>query len=267
MRKQYGKMVRAAVVAAGLLMTGRALAGSLDPTNAPGLTMHTLEDIYQGVSAFMPSRTLSSATTVVNAGYYAATNLAAVDADLAAGNIVTNVTIFGIAGSADRCTYSAGVLRTGQTNTYQAGDDGTYTNGVAWPNPRFTVGTGASSNCVIDNLTGLMWLKNPDATIRTWAVAIIYCEALDGTDGRGGYSDWRLPNKNELSSLIDAGKANPSLPTGHPFTGVQLYPYFSSTTSASNTGSAWEMDTRNGRMTTGGNKMFEDCVWPVRGGP
>jgi len=36
-----------AIVAVGLLLVGRALAGGLDPTNAPAPTMHTLEEIYQ----------------------------------------------------------------------------------------------------------------------------------------------------------------------------------------------------------------------------
>ncbi|MEI8207406.1 MAG: SUMF1/EgtB/PvdO family nonheme iron enzyme [Kiritimatiellales bacterium] len=47
MRKQEVKWL--AVLAAGLLMAGRALAGSLDPTNAPGPTMHTLQELYDKV--------------------------------------------------------------------------------------------------------------------------------------------------------------------------------------------------------------------------
>ncbi|MBU4200003.1 MAG: DUF1566 domain-containing protein [Verrucomicrobia bacterium] len=257
-------MMGAAVLAAGLLMAGRASAGSLDPTNVPGPTMHTCEEIYQKVDTFASPKTLSAATTVVNAGYYAATTLAAVDADLTEANIKTNVTIFGIVGSADSLTYSASVPKTGQTTSYQAGDDGTYKSGVAWPNPRFTVGAGTSNNCVTDNLTRLMWLKNPDATTRNWATAIIYCEALDGTGGRGGYSDWRLPNWNEQGSLIDAGKTSPALPMGHPFTGVQES-YWSSTTSASSTGSALIVSMNTGNLLIGPKTLLY-YVWPVRGG-
>lgn len=65
MRKQNA--VCLAIVAAGLLMAGWALAGSLDPTNAPGPTMHTLEEIYQKVQNLAPQtlQTLSSNTAVV----------------------------------------------------------------------------------------------------------------------------------------------------------------------------------------------------------
>ena len=49
MRKQNA--VCLAVLAAGLLVAGRALAGSLDPTNAPGPTMHTLQELYDQVQS------------------------------------------------------------------------------------------------------------------------------------------------------------------------------------------------------------------------
>lgn len=44
-------------------------------------------------------RTLSALNDIVTAGWYDATTLSAVDADLAAGNINPNVTIFGFAGT------------------------------------------------------------------------------------------------------------------------------------------------------------------------
>ena len=79
----------------------------MTPWGPPGPTMHTLEDIYQKqletqqrVGVMASPKTLSDATVVVEAGYYPATTLDAVDADLAAGNIVAGVNLFGVAGSA-----------------------------------------------------------------------------------------------------------------------------------------------------------------------
>ena len=46
----------------------------------------------------MPLQTLNPASTTVQAGYYAATNLAAVDPDLATANIKAGVSIYGVAG-------------------------------------------------------------------------------------------------------------------------------------------------------------------------
>jgi len=110
-------------------------------------------------------------------------------------------------------------------------------------------------------------LRNPDATKRTWTTAITYCEGLDGTGGRGGYTDWRLPNAKELFSLIDFGRENPALPQGHPFIGVQpMATYWSSTTYAGSVaGNAWFVDLFSEGIFYG-NKASALYVWPVRGG-
>ncbi len=67
---------------------------------------------------------------------------------------------------------AAGVPKTGQTTSYRAGDDGAYKRGVAWPDPRFTVTTNGTDEVVTDNMTGLMWVKEPHAlnnnSGRTW---------------------------------------------------------------------------------------------------
>ena len=38
---------------------------------------------------------------------------------------------------------------------------------------------------------------------------------------RGGTYSWRLPNINELESLVDCSAHSPALPHGHPFRDVQ----------------------------------------------
>ncbi|MEK6545698.1 MAG: DUF1566 domain-containing protein, partial [Nitrospinota bacterium] len=98
-------------------------------------------------------------------------------------------------------------------------------------------------DCVTDNLTGLMWVKSPDSTTRTWADALTYANNLSLC----GYSDWRLPNINELESLINAEQSNIAswLNTqGFSFNLQALY-YWSSTTYANYTGYAWYVRHQN----------------------
>ena len=165
---------------------------------------------------------------------------------------------------------SAGVPRTGQTISYGTRDDGALQKGVAWPNPRFTDN---ANGTVTDNLTGLIWLKNANSANarRDWATALTDCNTLAAngttlTDGSVA-GDWRLPNKRELFSLIDDGKYNPALPTGHPFTDVKggTDHYWSSTTKTITTGGAWYWNLRNGYVNPG-SKPVTLYVWPVRGG-
>jgi hypothetical protein len=79
----------------------------------------------------LPTRTLSAANDTVQAGYYAATTLHAVDAHLATGNIKAGVSIFGIAGATavvdtSAATAVAADLATGKT---------AYVNGVLLTGP------------------------------------------------------------------------------------------------------------------------------------
>ena len=118
-----------------------------------------------------------------------------------------------------------GVPKTGQTTCYNVdgnvidcigtGQDGDIQAGVAWPNPRFNDN---DDGTVTDNLTGLMWTKNSQqvAGERNWYDAITAYNDLNFA----GYNDWRLPNVNELLSLIDRERLGPALPLGHPFVTV-----------------------------------------------
>lgn len=62
---------------------------------------------------------------------------------------------------------------------------------------------------VLDTLTGLQWQYN-DLAISDidsfWRKAIEYCENLT----YAGFSDWRLPNKEELATIADYGRYNPA---------------------------------------------------------
>jgi hypothetical protein len=163
---------------------------------------------------------------------------------------------------------AAGVPRTGQTTSYATGDDGDLQKGLAWPYRRFTDNLDGT---VTDNLTGLIWLKNADylAATKTWADALIACNTLadDGTEltDRSSAGDWRLPNIRELLSLVDYSRYNPALPSGHPFSDVQLGVYWSSTTEAIDMNQAWSVNLNVGSVNHE-LKPFTYSVWPVRGG-
>jgi hypothetical protein len=162
----------------------------------------------------------------------------------------------------------APVPKTGQTTSYGTRDDGALQKGVAWPTPRFTDN---SNGTVTDNLTGLIWMKNANAfDQRTWADALSDANGMKSgdaglTDGSQA-GDWRLPNIRELESLIDNGRYDPALPAGHPFTNVQPFIYWSSTTNEHITTYAWGVDIRSTQVDDYG-KSFDYYVWCVRGGP
>lgn len=149
--------------------------------------------------------------------------------------------------------------QTGQTTSYYAGDDGDLQMGADWPDPRFTDN---GDGTVTDNLTGLMWEQSPSTSVMDWSAALSYAGSLT----TGEYTDWRLPNVNELESLVDVGEyTTPVLPEGHPFSNVQNVSYWSSTTSAYNTVTAWFIYMGSG-ICGANNKTNTDYVWAVRSG-
>jgi M6 family metalloprotease-like protein len=95
----------------------------------------------------------------------------------------------------------------------------------------------ASDNIVVDTQTGLMW--QDDTTVATnatsWESAISSCEALSNT-----FSDWRLPNHNELTTIVDRSRSEAIYDTftNHDNNGS----YWSSTTRAGSDTEAWTVD-------------------------
>ena len=172
--------------------------------------------------------------------------------------------------------HGAGLIdlpRTGQTGCYDAkgkevgcrctGQDGDVEAGVAWPNPRFTAGADREADCMKDNLTGLMWPKNgnlPGAN-KDWTSAIDYANAMSLC----GHADWRLPNLNEIESLVNAGEVPPVWLKTQGFTNVQLS-YLSSTTSVHESGGKYAWDLALWIASLGYDlKTKEYPLWPVRG--
>ena len=87
-----------------------------------------------------------------------------------------------------------------------------------------------SKAIVNDNATGLSWQDDADASsyTATWQGAIDYCEALT----LGGYDDWRLPNINELYTIVDRGRSDPAIAA--VFVNTASSGYWSSTSNVSN---------------------------------
>jgi hypothetical protein len=228
-----------------------------EPTTGPGMTMHTLDQI-------MAKAPMVDNTTGAAIGH------------VMAGKIFWGLTTSGAWG----LTSGSGFTATSSQAFVPRTTSGAI-NGVVWPNPRFTVTTPGAVT-VTDNLTGLMWARNANATgitRLTWDAAITYSAiTINVAPGLGGYMDWRLPNIRELSSLIDYAYYSPALSndvgtgqwdtntSGSSFTNVPpTDTYWSSTTYAGDTSHAWRVYLSTGKVT---HDIWSDThyVWPVRGG-
>ncbi len=132
----------------------------------------------------------------------------------------------------DRRTFNAGLLKSGQVYSRFFGDDAMYQKGVASAGSRYTDN---ADGTVTDNLTGLMWVKDPSELGGVWGSpgmpnAMSFFDALNNCENLNyaGYSDWRLPNIKELESLIDYGRFAPAMDISF-FPNAQTSGYWSST--------------------------------------
>jgi len=119
---------------------------------------------------------------------------------------------------------------------------------------------------ITDTSTGLMWeVKTDDGGPRdkdnayTWQEALAYCENLILAE----HDDWRLPNRNEMQSIMDYNRYGPSIDTLFPF--IRPSSNWSSNTNADNPINAWIVNFYNGDVSSIGKGG--DCyVHAVRGG-
>jgi hypothetical protein len=77
---------------------------------------------------------------------------------------------------------------------------------------------------ITDTNSGLMW-EQSGLTAASWTGALSYCDSLN----LGGHNDWRLPDRNELQSLVDATQGYLVIDTTF-FPDTQDSRYWSSTT-------------------------------------
>ena len=142
---------------------------------------------------------------------------------------------------------------TGQTTSYTTtfGEDNDYTINP----PSFT---NNSNGTITDNVTGLMW-QQADGGEMTIENAISYCDNLV----LGGFSDWRLPTKQESMSILNLDKNNPALNTVY-FTNTNAEYWWTSTVNYANPNSIWITNAGGGTgpklktetISAGGIKSF-----------
>jgi hypothetical protein len=93
---------------------------------------------------------------------------------------------------------------------------------------------------VLDTSTNLMWQDDVTPAQMNWTDALSYCE----NSNLGGFSDWRLPNFNELYMIADRTTFSPAISS--VFTNVVSDRYWSSTTRKTATTYAWAVQFDNG---------------------
>ena len=121
-----------------------------------------------------------------------------------------------------------------------------------------------SDGTVTDRLTGLMWTKNacPAASACNWFCALDAVSQLNAKK-YCGYHDWRLPDVNELATLIDRSRHAPALPCSHLFFNVKIW-YWTSTTTADYSNHAWRIYFFLGHIDYGHKHHMLNHVWPIR---
>ena len=173
------------------------------------------------------------------------------------------------------------IPQTGQTTCYRGvnpydvvpcpgtGQDGNLRAGALWPTPRFTDN---GDDTMTDRTTGLIWPKDGSTPTvgsctggtMTWYAALTYVTCLNGRGYLGG--GWRLPNVNELESLVNAEQSNPGTRLNlQGFRNVRSSWYWSSTSHAGYSNGAWIVALWDGNVSYDG-KSSSYYVWPVRAG-
>lgn len=90
-----------------------------------------------------------------------------------------------------------------------------------------------SGNIVKDSVSKLEWQDDAVGSTMKWESAIQHCENLT----LDGLADWRLPNINELKSIVNRDNGPPAIVTG--FVNTSTADYWSSTSVKDDKSWAW----------------------------
>ncbi len=159
---------------------------------------------------------------------------------------------------------------TGQTQSFTDtfGEDSDYTI-----NPPSYTDNGDGTTT--DNVTELMWQQEFDDYYNWYEASGTYDDEFnpDTTDvcgnlSLGGYTDWRLPSKKELVTIVDYEVNSPMIDESYfQLVNGGLYDYWTSTASAINNSEAWKLNfyDSDGRLSDY-PKSFNGATRCVRGG-
>jgi len=111
---------------------------------------------------------------------------------------------------------------------------------------------------VTDNITGLMWQQTVPTGTYTWSQAVAYCPTLS----LAGHSDWRLPSRIELVSIVDFGVTSGATINATYFPSTPTSWFWSSSPLAGSSSSAWVVGFDDGYTSYGGVSNTGDvrCV-------
>jgi hypothetical protein len=142
--------------------------------------------------------------------------------------------------------------KTQQTTSYFVGDDGLYEGGW-WKGKlnannrvRWLSRTLSGDQIEIDRATGLMWPKDWSSNggynqnVLNWTGALIWADSLTFA----GFTDWRLPNINEILSIVRYSGAAPLV--DNIFNSVLSASFWSSTTYPITTTFAYQLSFATG---------------------
>ncbi|MCA9460349.1 MAG: DUF1566 domain-containing protein [Nanoarchaeota archaeon] len=121
---------------------------------------------------------------------------------------------------------------------------------------------GCGSGTVLDKSTSLCWQRDFNAAgTRTWSDAQTYCSGLT----TGGQTDWYLPTKKELFTIVDFSRSSPATIDGNTkFQNVASTYYFTDTTFRTITSFAWLIHMGTGQDVGGYAKTSPYRVVCVR---